>query len=491
LSCILAIDIGTTSTKALLVQPDGQVLHSSQIFYPTYYPNLGFAEQNPGEILKAVKAVIQACALKFQSKIAGVSFSCAMHSVIAADQKGNALSPVMIWSDTRSHVEAKKLKESELGAMLYQATGTPIHPMSPLCKLMWLKENQPEIFNSAFKFVSIKEFIFHHFFGVWEVDYSIVSATGLFDVHQLKWMPEALELAGIDESKLSTCVSPYKLYEGLSDSLLDELNLSSKTSFIIGASDGCLANLGSDVMQTGELSITIGTSGAVRMTSKEFQGDSQQRLFNYRLDEKYFVTGGATNNGSVLLNWFNENFLSNQSNIATLIQNALSVGAGAEGLIFLPYVFGERAPFYNPHARGVFFGLAQHHTHRHMVRAILEGICFEIKSISQAVEQSAGDAIRIMASGGFTQSAKWVQLLADILGKEVGVQFLNDASAFGASKMGFKALNLEFEFGSAYEPQLFKPNKDNRELYDRYFMLFNELTSELQEKFEKIARGDK
>jgi gluconokinase len=490
LSCILAIDIGTTSTKALVVQRDGKVLLNSQVFYPTHYPKWGFSEQSPIEILGAVKNAIKTSAQKFKDEIRGVSFSCAMHSLIAVDEKGNALSSAIIWSDIRSHSEAKNLRESSPGARIYQVTGTPIHPMSPLCKLMWLRQNQSDLFNSTFKFVSIKEFIFYHFFGVWEVDYSIASATGLFDVHQLKWMPEALELAGIDDSKLSTCVSPYKVYEGVSHSLLDELNLSSKTSFIIGASDGCLANLGSDVMQSAELSITIGTSGAVRMTSTTFQADPHQRLFNYRLDEKYFVTGGATNNGSVLLNWFNENFLNNQSDIGTLIENGLRVGAGAEGLIFLPYVYGERAPFYNPHARGVFFGLAQHHTHRHMVRAILEGICFEIKSICQAVEQNSDRVIRIMASGGFTQSAKWVQLLADIIGKDVCVQFVNDASALGASKMGFRALNVAFEFSDS-EPQLFKPDKEKAESYDRYFILFNELTATLQDKFERIATSIK
>jgi gluconokinase len=489
LSFILAVDIGTTSTKALLVQPDGKVLLATQAFYPTYYPQQGFAEQDPFEILEAVKKVIQIGTQKFRKEIAGVSFSCAMHSLIAVDENGKPISPAIIWSDIRSHLQAKNLKESSPGNAIYEQTGTPIHPMSPLCKLLWLRENQNTIFDSASKFVSIKEFVFHNFFGIWEVDYSIASATGLFDVHKLVWSRDALETALINESKLSKCVSPYMVYSGLKSSWLTELNVSSETVFIIGASDGCLANLGTDVMRAGEMSITIGTSGAVRMTSQEFQHDPQHRLFNYRLDENYFVTGGATNNGSQLLHWFNDQFLKNKADIPSIIDNGLLVGAGADGLIFLPYVYGERAPFYNPHARGVFFGLAQHHTDHHMVCAILEGICFEIKSISEALRQNVGITTKVVASGGFTQSSKWVQLLANILCEEVYVNFTDDASALGAARMGFKALGLSHEFKTDATVQHFKPDVKLQELYQRYFLLFNELTNTLQDKFEKITTG--
>jgi gluconokinase len=496
LSCILAIDIGTTSTKALLVQPDGKVLLASQAFYSTSYPTWGFAEQDPTEILEAVKKIIQVFTQEFKDEISGVSFSCAMHSLIAVDSKGKALSPAIIWSDIRSHQQAKKLKESILGDKIFKATGTPIHPMSPFCKLIWLKENQPDFFESVFKFVSIKEFIFYHFLGVWEVDYSIASATGLFDVHHLSWMPDALMAAGINEAKLSKSVSPYTCYRELNESVRKDLNISANTYFVIGASDGCLANLGTGVTKAGELTITIGTSGAVRTTSKAFNPDPHHRLFNYRLDENYFVTGGATNNGSVLLNWFNENFLKGSLDIGSMIEDGMSVGVGAEGLIFLPYVYGERAPFYNPHARGVFFGLAQHHTNFHMIRSILEGICFEIKSICQAVEENTSPVTKIVASGGFTQSAKWVQLLADILGKEICVNDLSDGSALGAAKMGFNALNISYNFSENINSKAFTPNPESRALYDRYFALFSELTFSLQDKFDRIAtdifqKGDK
>ncbi len=485
---ILAVDIGTTSTKGLLVQPNGEVVTSANVPYPTNYPEAGYAEQDATTLLNAAKKVIQDCAKGNTNHIKGISCSCAMHSLIAVDAKGEALSPVILWGDTRSASQAKKLRGSKDGDQIYHVTGTPIHPMSPLCKLMWMKENQPELFESATRFISIKEYILFHLTGEWAIDYSLASATGLFDIHQLKWMPEALKQAGVSESKLSPCVSPYYTIAISTKMIADELHLQVNTPFVLGGSDGCLANLGSGVMEPGELSITIGTSGAARLTSKRFCSDKQQRIFNYRLDEEYFITGGATNNGSVLLNWFSEQILKEKLTAPELLDRASKVEAGAEGLIFLPYILGERAPFYDPNARGVFFGMAQHHTCEHMLRALIEGICFEIKTIADAIEESSGVHIhQVVASGGFSKSEIWVQLLADILGKEISVNDPNDASSIGAAIIGFKALKIEMSFKTSLTKKLFQPDKEKHHLYQKHFRLFVEVTSLLQPSFEKIT----
>jgi gluconokinase len=487
LNCILAVDIGTTSTKALLVQPDGKVIASAQSGYLTSYPQSGYAEQDAEELLQAVKKVIRDCAKDHSMLVRAVSFSCAMHSLIAVDERGKSLSPVILWGDTRSSLQAKKLRESKEGGLIYQTTGTPLHPSSPLCKLMWMKENKPSLFNSASKFISIKEYIFFHLTGEWAIDFSLASATGMFDVHQLRWMPEAVAMAGIDEARLSPCVSPYHFIPLMNSSIAHDLHLPINTPFVLGASDGCLANLGSGVDEEGELSITIGTSGAARMTSSQFCYDSKQRIFNYRLDEDTFVTGGATNNGSVLLKWFSDQILNETLTPAQLIERAMKIKAGAQGLLFLPYVLGERAPFYDPEARGVYFGLAHHHTSDHMLRALVEGICFGIKSIVTAIEESAGSVDSIIASGGFTRSTDWLQLLADILGKEIHVNDPNDASALGAAIIGFRSLHIETQFLSEAHSKVFIPDESKYQTYSDLFQLFQDLTALLQPSFDKIT----
>jgi len=487
LSYILAVDIGTTSTKGLVVQSDGKVLFSAHSSYATDYPQPGYAEQSADELWEAVKKVIRESSQHHKDQVSGISFSCAMHSLLAADANGNALGPVLLWADTRSSVLAKSLRNSEKGKRIYKATGTPIHPSSPLCKLAWMRTEQTNLFHSAFKFISIKEYIWFKLTGKWEIDYSLASATGLFDIHQLQWMPEALEYAGIDLSKLSECVSPYHSLTGIEHELANELNISINTTLIIGGSDGCLANLGSSVMNEDELSITIGTSGAVRTTSRHYQEDEQQRIFNYRLDEEYFIVGGATNNGSVLLSWFSEQILKEQPDAAQFVERAMTIARGSEGLLFLPYVMGERAPFYNPDACALFFGLAQHHTHTHLMRALLEGICYELRSIVDAVEASTGKAGKVIASGGFTGSISWVQLLADVLCKEVCITDSNNASALGAAKIGFKSLRINYDFNDSLREKSFYPSAGSAATYDPYFELFMELTHTLQDKMDKIT----
>jgi gluconokinase len=483
-SFILAIDIGTTSTKGLAVTSDGTVLASFNKPYPTFYPNPGYAEQNPETIFNEVIEVIQTTLAKTGNSrtLSGLSFSCAMHSLMAVDKTGNPITPLIIWADMRSTIQADALKVRSESQAIYEQSGTPIHPMSPLSKILWMKEEQPQLFSTVHKFISIKEYIFFRFFGEYKVDYSLASATGLFDNNNLKWSQLALDAIGIDSDKLSQPVSPYHQFTNLKSEIAGELGITSGTPFIIGASDGCLANLGSGAMEEGELSITIGTSGAVRMASKGHKKDEKQRIFNYRLDEHHFIVGGATNNGAVLLSWFTENFEKAKSDAKVFDAEAFSV-ADTEGLIFLPYVLGERAPIYDPHAKGVFFGVGIQHKLAHFKRAILEGICFEIRSIVKAVEETVCPAKHVIASGGFTKSDLWVQLMADVLGKTVEVDSKSDASALGAAMMGFKSLGIVYTPPANNKAKIFSPEEKNNQRYSKKFILFESLYKNLKSDF--------
>jgi gluconokinase len=292
-----------------------------------------------------------------------------------------------------------------------------------------------------------------------------------------------MQLAALDEQKLSECVSPYERIP-IQRSIP---GLKGKT-ITMGASDGCLANLGSDATSAGELSITIGTSGAVRMMSPSSSRDPQLRLFNYRLDDKAFVTGGATNNGTVVIDWFVKNFYKKpEITLSQFGKEIASIHPGSEGLLFLPFVFGERAPHYNPDLRGVFFGLAQHHTLSHMARSVVEGICFEIRALVHAVEETLMPAHRIMASGGFIRSEEWVQLLADVLGKEVMVRDVNDASSMGAAIVGFRSMNEQAVFKSNGTEKVFRPDLRHQTLYDRLYSIFVRMPAKMGDEFNEMA----
>lgn len=483
-SFILAIDIGTTSTKGLAVATDGTVLASSNKSYPTFYPVPGYAEQDPETIFSAVVEVIKTTLSKTgdSKTLLGLSFSCAMHSLMAVDKMGKPITPLIIWADMRSTPQAEALVQKDKSKIIYQQSGTPIHPMSPLCKIIWMKEEQPKLFSSVYKFISIKEYVFFRFFGEYKIDYSLASATGLFDNSNLSWSQVALEAAGIDSDKLSQPVSPYYKFFGLKTEIAASLSVDVTTPFVVGASDGCLANLGSGAMEEGDLSITIGTSGAVRMASYGYRNDPMKRIFNYRLDEQHFIVGGATNNGAVLLSWFAENFEKVKFDARAFDAEAFSID-DTEGLIFLPYVLGERAPIYDPHAKGVFFGVGIHHKLAHFKRAILEGICLEINSIVKAVEETVCPAKHVIASGGFTKSDLWVQLLADILGKTVEVDSKSDASALGAAMMGFKSVGITYSPQTHNSPRIFTPDERSHFEYRKKFVLFESLYINLKPNF--------
>ena len=492
---IIGLDIGTSNTKAVGFGMAGEILGNATVSYGAIQVAPGFHEQDPEIFFTAVMDTLEEVIRKNQHHtLTGVSFSSAMHGLMAVDRKGKPITNVITWADLRSKEQAQKLKTSETGTRVYQHTGTPIHPMSPLCKLMWLKENDPVIFASAFKFISVKEYIFFKLFGDYFVDHSIASATGLFDIYTLKWYEEALLVAGIHAGQLSVPVSTTHVFTNLKKKYTDSLGIPAETPFIIGASDGCLANLGTDAVDPGDTAITIGTSGAVRMISERPQCDEKQRIFNYLLTEKKYVSGGAINNGVVLLKWYADNFLDrsfiNMEGLEWYMEKAGSVTAGCNGLIFLPYVMGERAPVWDADAKGVFFGIHSKHTQAHFMRSIIEGISFALYQVMKSLEETIGPATNIYASGGFVHSKEWLQILADVLGKEIHVTNSSDASALGAAILGLHALGIVKNLSEAKSfisvQDSYSPNASQHRIYMANYGVYASLYHALKDQFTKL-----
>ncbi|NOT77269.1 MAG: gluconokinase [Cyclobacteriaceae bacterium] len=481
---ILAVDIGTTSAKALVVSQKGEVLANAQEFYTTQRPIPDYAEQDAEVIFQAVKKIIKMAADKVNGKVDAVSFSTAMHSLMGVDKNGEALTPLIIWADLRSKNEAIEIINNG-GQKIYEETGTPIHSMSPLCKLRWIKKNQPQIAASAFKFIGIKEYIWGKFFHEFIIDDSIASATGLFNIATRTWSHKAVEMAGISVEQLSTPCSPLAVFENPSEDLAKELGLPASVQWVMGASDGCLANLGSGAMDEKTLSLTIGTSGAVRKAVTKNTPDAQGRSFNYLLNDKTIITGGATNNGAILVQWFAEKFLKEKVNVKTFGERASGVVPGSAGLIFLPFVLGERAPVFDPESSGVFIGVRQRHTTEHFMRAILEGVGYSLLSIAEVVEENSGSFEKVIASGGFIKSPHWVQIIADIFGKEFTVRGTEDASALGAALIGFEALKVESDFQFPNE-RVFNPDMILHKKYQQYFSVYKNLYPHLASDFHSL-----
>ena len=485
---LLGIDIGTGSTKAIAVTFTGDSIAQSQFYYPVKSPAPGYNEQDPEQILDAFKNCVVDIVNKIKASPYAICFSSAMHSVIPVDGNGKALSDMITWADSRAEEIAQKLRNTTEGEDIYKTSGTPIHAMTPLCKLIWLRENKTELFETTYKFISIKEYLWYYLFDEFQIDYSIASATGLFDIKRLTWNAKACELAGISSDKLSAPVNTTYTRTGLNKPVSEALKLNGDTKFIIGASDGCCANLGSFVTGTGIASLTIGTSGAVRITGPRPVYNYPAMIFNYLLDEKTFVSGGAVNNGGIALNWLLNNFLNKEtrdghSDFEGFFTAVSTVPAGSDGLIFLPYLYGERAPLWDSESCGVFFNIKPQHTQNHFLRAGLEGICFALNNVLQTLEQSSGVINQLNISGGFISSPVWTKILADVTGKKLVVVQPEDASAMGAVYLAMEALNLNL--AGVQKPGFKKkgilPDEANHRIYNNMFSIFKKLYADLKD----------
>lgn len=499
---MLGIDIGTTSTKAVLFTEKGKVIQTENIGYPLYTPDISTAEQNPDEIYQAVlQAITNIMKQHSQKQLLFISFSSAMHSLIVMDENDQPITPCITWADNRSEAWAYKIKTELNGLEIYRRTGTPIHPMSPLCKITWLVNEHPEIALKAKKYIGIKEYIFKKFFDQYVVDYSLASAMGLMTLNTLDWDEEALSIAGISTAQLSELVPTTKSFSNCNIELANQIGINPQTPFIIGASDGVLSNLGVNAIQKGEIAVTIGTSGAIRTIIDQPQTDDLGRIFCYALTEQHWVIGGPVNNGGMVLRWIRDEFASSEVETAkrlgidpyeVLTQIAERVRPGAGGLLFHPYLAGERAPLWNPDVRGSFFGLTLSHKKEHMIRAALEGVIFNLYTVFLALTECMdGPVTKIKATGGFARSNVWRQMMSDIFESELVVPESFESSCLGACLLGLYAIGKIDSFDVAAEMigSTFKhtPNKDAVMEYQKLLPIFIHLSRNLEEDYARIA----
>ncbi|WP_189031596.1 gluconokinase [Paenibacillus albidus] len=500
---MIGVDIGTTSTKAVLFEKDGTITAQANEGYPLHQPSPSIAEQDPEQIsfavIHTISEVMKSSGIAPED-VMFVSFSSAMHSIIAVDHAGIPLTACITWADNRSAKCAKRLKTELGGHELYLRTGTPIHPMSPITKLMWLREEQPELFSRTYKFISMKEYIFAKLFGEYVIDHSIASSTGLLNLEQLDWDREALELAGITPDRLSTLVPTTHIMKGLQGGLAEELALLPSTPFVIGASDGVLSNLGVGAIKPGVVAATIGTSGAIRTVVDRPLVDPKGRIFCYALTEKLWVIGGPVNNGGMLFRWVRDEFAASEVETAkrlgidpyeVLTRIAEQVPPGSNGLLFHPYLNGERAPLWNPDARGSFFGLSMNHHKEHMIRSVLEGIIFNMYTVLLAMEEIIGRPSQILATGGFARSSLWRQMMADIFDQETIVPESFESSCLGAVVLGLYAtgetasLDIVFEMiGSTHKHT---PMDEHAAIYKKLLPIYISVFRSLESQYEAIA----
>ncbi len=492
---IIGADIGTGSCKVVAFDLQAQIITSCDTEYPTLYPQWGWAEQDPFLIVTSLTGCLAHVAKDLRQlgyDIAAVGLSSVFHSVLAVDKDHQPVTNCLIWADNRSMPQVEEIKKTIDPFLTYSRTGCPLHPMYLPGKLLWLKQHLSGSFQQAAKFLSIKEFVIASFFDQYLVDRSVASATGLYNFQQSSWDQELLDLLGIQPCQLSKIVSPNTVLTGLKKKWEEATGIPVSVPWVIGAGDGVLSTLGTGALEPGVMTAMVGTSGALRVCAPEPKIDPKGRTWCYHLTDGYWVLGGAINNGGIIYRWVRDNFFNDFNDGYDELNNAAQqVAPGSDGLIFLPYLAGERSPYWNANARGILFGLSLEHQKKHLVRATMEGVAYQMFSVLQALEDLIGQADEIRATGGFVRSPLWLQIMSDVFGRAITVPPIAEGSARGAALLAMASLDLipslQATTALTGAGRTFKPEPTNHAIYQQLFDIYERIYWKVQDEYLAVA----
>ena len=420
---MLGIDLGTTATKVVASTVDGKQVGLAERGYPLHTDAGGAATQDPEVVVAAAIDAIAECAR--DKNVRAISFSAAMHTLLALDAEHRPLTPALSWADQRAADTARVLQPH--AADLHRATGTPVHPMSPLVKLAWFSEHEPDLARRAAHWLGLKDYVVYRLTGQLVTDHSCASGTGLLDLRTLDWYPPALALAGIEATQLPELRPPTDILP-----LTAHIDgLPTDVPVVLGAADGPLANLGTGAVRPGMAALSLGTSGALRVIADRPGIDDAGRIFCYALAEGLWVRGGAISNGGAVAAWAARTF---DTDLTDLLAQADK--ADAADLLALPYLLGERAPWWEPDPRGAILGLRHEHGPAELTRALIEGVGQQLALVAEAVP----DIGEIRATGGAFRAPIWGKIIAAALNRPLRMTADAGGSGLGAALLGWHAI---------------------------------------------------
>jgi gluconokinase len=499
----LGIDLGTGSCKSVVIDGNADILGFGVGEYAGSDAHDRWQEQNPRVLLQAAIASVRnalAGAGVAADKCAGISVGGALHSLLALDRHGEPLTGVITWADGRAVDQAEAVRRQPLAARLYEHTGCPSHGMYPLYKIMWLCENRPEVFRNAWRYVTAKEYVFARLTGEYLLDYCLAAGSGLLNTHSLTWETLCLDAAGIRQDQLAAPGSPLTVHNGLDPDAARQMGIRRDVPVVLGSSDAANSNLGAGAVLPWQATCMVGTSGALRVLCPQPILDRQARSWCYVVDQAHWLVGGAINNGGVALSWlrdclnqvFSDSAAAHSLSFEDVLALASQSPAGSGGIICLPFFAGERSPYWNLNARAAFFGMGLTHGAAHLSRALVEGIAFRFKSLSDVLAEVGVEVKQIIASGGFTRSDFWLQVVTDVLNREMVVPPWGETSCLGAAYWAMlgtgwaQSLESLEDFMKAGRTCL--PRKENAVLYQRIYPLYLKLYRAVSGNFEDIAR---
>lgn len=496
---ILAHDLGTTGNKATLFRADGTVIASAFAGYATHYPRPNWAEQGPADWEQAVFQ--STCQLLAGSgvgpnQIAAICFSGHMQGALVVDDRGKPLRPAIIWADQRATAQAQRIRERCGEAETYRLTGNRVSAAYTAAKLLWIRDHQPDLFAQVHAVLQPKDYAVFLLTGVLATDYSDASLTQLLDLQERRWSEVMLEQLDLEVDLLPQLYPSATVIGGVTAQAAQETGLRPGTPVVIGGGDGACATVGAGSVVAGQVYNYIGSSSWVALSSEEPVLDPQQRTFNFiHLDPNLYGAIGTMQTAGGAYDWLDrllQGETQAEPGYETLDALAEGVPPGANGLLFLPYLLGERSPHWNPQARAAFVGLAMPHGQAELARSVLEGVAFNLRHILDILRSQgiAVDVLRLIGGGG--KSALWRQILADVYGLPVALLDLPaQATALGAAIAGGVAVGLYPDYSVAQDlvpvQVVTEPDPSNRAVYEGLYRIYKESYVALEPIYQRLA----
>jgi xylulokinase len=496
MTALLGIDLGTSSVKTVIIEPDGRIIGFSQKDYLIDIPQTGYAEQAPAAWWNAVCTTVMDAIHQTGSRgsdIAGVGLSGQMHGLVALDINGNVLRPAIIWCDQRSTEQKSQLEALLSPEELGRYIQNPVSTGFLLLSLMWLQKYEPETYSKIWKVMLPKDYIRYLLTGQIGTDTTDASGTLAYDVVNKRWSNELLNKLGIDISLFPQVGEPWEAAGTVCSKASAETLLTTGTPVVYGGADQPMQAVGNGIIQPGTISCTIGTGGQLfaPVNLPIYDPLLRTHTFSHAVPNKWYLMGAVLNAG-LSHKWLLDNIIYNRD-LAQMDDRAAVVPAGAEGLMFLPYLTGERTPHMDPYARGAMLGLTLKHNDAHMVRAVLEGVAFALYDSLQLIQSLSVKTDRIVASGGGARSPIWLQIIADVFGCDIYASAMKEQSCIGAAIMAGVGCKIYDSIEAACEVVVkrnevpVRPILANVSIYKELHVLYGEFYHVNKALFKKLS----
>lgn len=495
----LAIDAGTTGVRSMFFDKSGNVLARDYSEYVSLFPHPSWVEQDAESWWSTACGTIRSAVKSGDinpSDVSAISVTNQRETVVPVDAGGRPLRKAIVWQDRRTAPQCDWIRGEIPPAQVYSITGLTVDPYFTAPKIIWIREKEPSVFEKAHKFLLVHDYLINRLTDQFVTDFSNASRTLLFDLRKAGWSEKMLDSLKIPAEKLPRPVEPGSLVGELTESGSRQTGLKKGTAVIAGGGDQQCAALGVGVVKEGMIKCTTGTGTFILAHSKTVRHDPGRRVLCSRhvvpnafvVEASMFTTGSA-------LRWFRDNLGTEEVSIAEkkgvdayeiITQTASEVPAGSEGVVHIPHFVGAGAPNWNPHARGIFAGLALGHSRCHLIRAILEGVCYEIRTNIEVMRELGLPTREVRVTGGAARSETWMQILADILRSPVIRVQMEEATALGAAILAFRGIDVFKSAAQAAEEMVktrepLQPSPDTLSVYKTGYKHFKQLYSAVED----------